>query len=242
MQIHSIVITVSFDSIKLGGRLNITSFAKTTPIIVFFRVEVKRVQTHQQYRATANKSRRMNSTIQLSKDELRKSKPTREEYLSQPKLPVTLVLDNVTNSYNIGAFIRLADAFAIEKIIVCGALTISDKKLKKASRNEAKWVSIEYSDSTITSLQTLLKRDYSIFSVELCHTSIDYKEVRYSSPCALVLGNERKGVSDTALKLSHHQIHIPMFGMGNSLNVSTAGAIVLAEATSQMRKANLTAS
>ena len=59
-----------------------------------------------------------------------------------------LVLDNVTNSYNVGSFIRLADAFAIEKIIVCGALTISDKKLRKASRNEAKWVCVEYSDST----------------------------------------------------------------------------------------------
>jgi len=68
----------------------------------------------------------MNSPIQLSKEDLRKNKPTRDDYLSQPKLPLVLVLDNVTNSFNIGSFIRLADAFAIEKIIVCGALTISD--------------------------------------------------------------------------------------------------------------------
>ena len=66
--------------------------------------------------------------------------------------------------------------------------------------------------------------------------SIDYKTVAYTSNCVLVLGNERKGVSAAALKLSHHQIHIPMFGMGNSLNVSTAGAIVLAECASQVRK------
>jgi tRNA G18 (ribose-2'-O)-methylase SpoU len=182
---------------------------------------------------------KMNSAIQLSKEELRQNKPTRNEYLNLPKLPLTLVLDNVTNSYNVGSFIRLADAFSIEKIIVCGALTISDKKLKKASRNEAKWVCIEYSDSTTKSLQNLLEQNYTIFSVELCHQSIDYKEVTYPSPCALVLGNERKGVSEAALKLSDHQIHIPMFGMGNSLNVSTAGAIVLAECTSQMRKANV---
>jgi tRNA G18 (ribose-2'-O)-methylase SpoU len=178
----------------------------------------------------------MSSAIQLSKEDLRKNKPTRGEYLSQPKLPLILVLDNVTNSYNVGAFIRLADAFAIEKIIVCGALTISDKKLKKASRNEAKWVCIEYSDSTTSSLQALLAHDYTIFSVELCRESVDYKKVTYTSPCVLVLGNERKGVSEAALKLSHHQIHIPMFGMGNSLNVSTAGAIVLSECASQIRK------
>ncbi len=178
----------------------------------------------------------MNSAIQLSKEDLRKNKPTRDEYLKQPKLPLIVVLDNVTNSYNIGSFIRLADAFAIEKVIVCGELTISDKKLKKASRNEAKWVNIEYSDSTATSLQALKNKGYTIFSIELCNESVDYKEVSYTLSSVLVLGNERKGVSEAALKLSQHQIHIPMFGMGNSLNVSTAGAIVLAECANQIRK------
>ncbi len=178
----------------------------------------------------------MHAKRQLSKEDLRKDKPTRHEYLTKPKIPLVVVLDNVTNSYNIGAFIRLADAFAIEKVIVCGALTISDKKLKKASRNEAKWVCVEYSDNTTSSLQGLLDEGYTVYSVELCHESVDYSNVTYPSPCVLVLGNERKGVSEAALKLSHQQIHIPMFGMGNSLNVSTAGAIVLAECANQIRK------
>jgi len=67
----------------------------------------------------------------LSKEELRETKQLRNEYLNKPKQPLIVVLDHVTNSYNIGSFIRLADAFSIEKIIVCGELTISDKKLKK---------------------------------------------------------------------------------------------------------------
>ena len=178
----------------------------------------------------------MPAKIQLSKEEIRKTKPLRDEYLNKPKIPLILVLDHVTNSYNVGAFIRLADAFAIDKIIACGELTISDKKLKKASRNEAKWVKIEYSDSTTDSLQNLLDKGYTIYSVELCHNSVDYSDVTYKSPCVLVLGNERKGVSEAALKLSHQHIHIPMSGMGNSLNVSTAGAIVLAECANQIRK------
>lgn len=180
----------------------------------------------------------MSSKIQLSKEELRENKFTRDEYLSKPKIPLIVVLDNVTNSYNIGAFIRLADAFAIEKVIVCGtgALSISDKKMKKASRNEAKWVCVEYNESTTSCLQALADDGYSAYSVELCRDSVDYTSVAYPAKCALVLGNERKGVSEAALEMSHQQIHIPMFGMGNSLNVSTAGAIVLAECANQIRK------
>lgn len=178
----------------------------------------------------------MPSRIQMTKEDLRKSKPGREDYLSQPKTPLILVLDGVTNSYNIGSFIRLADAFAIEKIIICGELTISDKKFKKASRNEAKWVCIEYSDDTTKTLNVLKEQGHAIYSVELCQASVDYNEVNYVSPSVLVFGNERKGVSEAALQLSDQHIHIPMFGMGNSLNVSTAGAIVLAKVANQLRK------
>ena len=178
----------------------------------------------------------MPQKIQLTKEDLRKNKPLRDEYPSKPKIPLIVVLDNVTNSHNIGAFIRLADAFAIEKVIVCGELTISDKKLNKASRNEAKWVCVEYSDSSTSSLQTLLDDGYTVYSVELCHESVDYSDVAYPAHCVLVFGNERKGVSEAVLKLSHKHIHIPMFGMGNSLNVSTAGAIILAQCANQIRK------
>ena len=95
---------------------------------------------------------------------------------------------------------------------------------------------VEYSDSTRSSLQSLLDDGYTVFSVELCHESADYSAVSYPPRCVLVLGNERKGVSEAALTLSHQHIHIPMFGMGNSLNVSTAGAIVLTECSNQIRK------
>jgi tRNA G18 (ribose-2'-O)-methylase SpoU len=60
--------------------------------------------------------------------------------------------------------------------------------------------------------------------------------VAYPTRCVLVLGNVRKGLSEAALHLSYQHIHIPIFGIGNSLNVSTAGAIVLAECANQIRK------
>ena len=81
----------------------------------------------------------------------------------------------------------------------------------------------------------MLTDNYAIYSVELCHESVDYATIAYPEKTVLVLGNERKGVSEAALALSDQHIHIPMFGMGNSLNVSTAGAIVLAQCANQIR-------
>ncbi len=171
--------------------------------------------------------------MQLNKCELRQTKPSRENYVNLPRAPIVLLLDNIQSSFNIGSFIRLADAFAIEKIIICGDVTITPKKLSKSSRNVDKWVCIEYSNNISNSLNDLRERDYDIFSIELCDESIDFRSVTYNKPCAFVLGNERNGVSADALINSHQQIHIPMSGMGNSMNVSTAGAIVLAECMRQ---------
>ena len=47
-------------------------------------------------------------------------RPTPEEYAARPKMPVTVVLDNVRSAQNVGAFFRTGDAFAVERIALCG--------------------------------------------------------------------------------------------------------------------------
>lgn len=56
----------------------------------------------------------------LSKPELRAVRPPRTEFLSQPRHPITMVLDGVSGSYNIGALFRLCDAFLVERLVICG--------------------------------------------------------------------------------------------------------------------------
>ena len=53
--------------------------------------------------------------MKLSKEQLRIGKASRQEYLQLPKTPIVLVLDNLASNINIGAMIRLADSFALEK-------------------------------------------------------------------------------------------------------------------------------
>jgi tRNA G18 (ribose-2'-O)-methylase SpoU len=60
----------------------------------------------------------------LTTPELRRAKLTREEFLSKPRRPITVVLDGVSQNYNIGAIFgaifRLCDAFLVQQLVVCG--------------------------------------------------------------------------------------------------------------------------
>ena len=76
-------------------------------------------------------------------------------------------------------------------------------------------------------------------AAHLSDTAIDYRDVDYTRPIALVLGTELFGVSDTTLSYVDQQISIPMMGVTQSLNVSVACAIVLYEAQRQRQQAGM---
>jgi len=165
----------------------------------------------------------------LSTEALRQQKPPRNEFITRQKNKVVLILDGIESSHNIGAMIRLCDAFFLEKLVICGELTINAKKLRKTSIGTQKWVTIEEKLSSVEVVTQLKKQGYQIAAIELCQTSISYLTADYTLPIAFVLGSEKKGVSDDVIALADLLIDIPMFGMGNSMNVSSAGAIVVAD-------------
>ena len=70
-------------------------------------------------------------------------------------------------------------------------------------------------------------------------SAADYREIDYTLPTALVVGAEIEGVSAEGRALADRCICVPMLGMVESLNVSVATAIVLAEARRQREQAGL---
>jgi len=170
----------------------------------------------------------------LSTEALRQQKPPRNEFITRQKNKVVLILDGIESSHNIGAMIRLCDAFFLEKLVICGELTINAKKLRKTSIGTQKWVTIEEKLSSVEVVTQLKKQGYQIAAIELCQTSISYLTADYTLPIAFVLGSEKKGVSDDVIALADLLIDIPMFGMGNSMNVSSAGAIVVADCIAKL--------
>lgn len=150
--------------------------------------------------------------------------------------PITLVCENVTNAPNIGSLFRIADAFGVEKLILCGEYIPIGKKMTKTSRATEKAVNFEIKDKASDVVENLKKEGYSIISLEITNNSHPIHSFKFSNeyPIALVIGDENFGVSEDILKLSDSIIHIDMFGQNSSMNVVQATNIALYEITKQL--------
>ena len=91
--------------------------------------------------------------IQLNAKELRTTEVDPNVASSIKKNSITIILDNVLDTYNVGSIFRLADAVAAEKVILCGeTLTPPNSRIKKASINTWGWVEWSYAPSAIEAI------------------------------------------------------------------------------------------
>ena len=160
--------------------------------------------------------------LKLKARQLRDAKPEEEHKSQIKKNPIYIVLDDVLDTYNIGAVFRLADAVAATKVILCaGSETPPNTRIKRASINTTEWVDWEYFDTAEAAIKDLRSKikDLQVISVELDKRAVPYTEVDYNFPVAIVVGHETDGVSEAVLKLSDHIGELPMYGVNIRLNV-----------------------
>lgn len=175
----------------------------------------------------------------LNSHQLRRSRVGESKKLQQAikRQPIVLVLDNVLDTYNIGCFFRLADAIATKKIYLCGpTVTPPNIKIHRASVGTWKWVPWHHYPQTINCIKHLRTQGYQIIACEQNKESVDWKKVIYKKPTALVLGSESNGIDQKVLKLCHHIVEIPMYGINQSLNVLVAASVLSYSIVTQIRK------
>jgi tRNA G18 (ribose-2'-O)-methylase SpoU len=170
--------------------------------------------------------------LKLKAKDLRTSKGDPEVIKKLPKNPIYIILDNVLDTYNIGAIFRLADATASTEIIICGeSETPPHTRIKKASINTTEWVKWSYEETALKAIERLRKDvpGIQIVSVELDKNAKPYDKVEYKFPVALIVGHETTGVSREVMDASDLIVDLPMFGVNVSLNVMVSLGIVLYE-------------
>lgn len=165
-------------------------------------------------------------------------RPTAEEFAAMAKMPVVVVLDNIRSLQNVGAFFRTGDAFAVERIELCGiTATPPNRDIHKTALGAETTVPWRYHASASECVAELRRAGYAIHAVEQVEGAVllDAFRAEPGRRYALVFGNEVAGVDQAVVDLCDGAIEIPQAGTKHSINVSVAGGVVLWHFFSRLR-------
>ena len=166
------------------------------------------------------------------------NRPSAEQFATMQRIPVVVILDNVRSAQNIGAFFRTGDAFAIEKVMLCGiTATPPSRDIHKSALGAELTVGWEYYPTTVECVAALKAEGYTLLAIEQVEGAVmlDGLEVDAGKKYALIFGNEVEGVAQEVVDMCDGAIEIPQVGTKHSVNVSVAGGIVLWEFFSSLK-------
>jgi tRNA (guanosine-2'-O-)-methyltransferase len=154
----------------------------------------------------------------------------------QPDL--TVCMEGVHKNHNLAAVVRTADAVGISDVHAIW----KNEQMRVSGGSAAgsqNWVDVHHYNQTEEAIKALKQQNMQILVTNLSDTAVDFREIDYTKPTAILLGQEKFGASAQALSLADQDIIIPMVGMVQSLNVSVACSVVLYEAQRQRQLAGL---
>ena len=152
--------------------------------------------------------------------------------LDRRQTDLTVVMENVRKPHNLAAVARTLEAVGGLEIHAITALT-SIRLTQMSAGGTKKWMKVTKHPSTDQGLKHLKQQGFQIIATSLCENSKDYRDIDYTRPTAILVGEELEGISEQAKLMADENISIPMVGMVQSLNVSVASALVLYEAYHQ---------
>lgn len=159
-------------------------------------------------------------------------KNTTLQDISLPEKPLIVVLENIEKPGNIGAILRTADAAGVDLIMLCNQQTdLYNANIIRSSVGcvfTNKIVNISNEEA----FQFLKQHQVAIYTTYL-EAAVSYHAINYKNPTAIVVGSEAHGVSAFWQQHADENIIIPMQGKIDSINVSTAAAIIIFEAKRQ---------
>jgi tRNA G18 (ribose-2'-O)-methylase SpoU len=151
-------------------------------------------------------------------------------YAHIDRLPVTILLDNVRSLYNVGAFFRTADAVRAAAIVAAGITpTPEDPRIAKTALGAERNVPWSRAPDAADAVDGLRAGGCEIAAVETTLHAVDLFDWRPRFPVCLVFGHETDGISPVLLERCDVHVRIPTLGTKGSINVATAGGVVLYE-------------
>jgi len=161
-----------------------------------------------------------------------------KDMLDQRQPDLTVCMEGVHKTHNLAAVVRTADAIGVSDVHAIW----KNERMRVSGGSAAgsqNWIDVHSYTNTADAINELKKQGMQILVTNLSDSAVDFREIDYTKPTAIILGQEKFGASEIALELADQDIVIPMVGMVQSLNVSVACSVVLYEAQRQRQLAGM---
>lgn len=164
-----------------------------------------------------------------------------DEILTRKQPSLQMMLHDVHDSQNLSAIIRTCDAVGILDIFYSSRGDKTLRMHKTITQGAHRWTRRHRvaDKDTLYFLQEKKAEGFQVVVTHLSEKSKSFREVDYSKPTLIVMGNEKEGVSEEIIAEATDVVIIPMLGMVQSLNVSVATALILYEAQRQRENAKM---
>ena len=163
---------------------------------------------------------------------------TPEEILETAKqrneMPFIIICDELEDPHNLGAIIRTAEASGVHGIIIPKRRSASlNATVAKSASGALEYMKVARVTNIANTIDFLKENGVWVFGADM--DGDDYTKFNFDMPCALVIGNEGKGIGALTAKKCDGIISLPMFGEINSLNASVAAGILMYEVVRKRR-------
>ena len=160
------------------------------------------------------------------------------EMLARRQPDLTVCMEQVHKPHNVSAIIRTADAIGVHEVhAVWPEGRIRTMASSAAGSNS--WVQVHTHHTISDAVSHLKGRGMQVLATHLSDNAVDFRDIDYTRPTCILMGQEKTGITQQALDLADQDIIIPMTGMVQSLNVSVASALILYEAQRQRQNAGM---
>lgn len=150
--------------------------------------------------------------------------------------PFIIICDEIEDPHNLGAIIRTAEACGVHGVIIPKRRSASlNATVAKSASGALEYMKVARVTNLVSTVEQLKKSGIWVFGADM--DGEDYSKTDFNVPCALVVGNEGKGIGTLLAKKCDAMVSLPMCGKINSLNASVAAGVLLYE-TVRSRRGN----
>jgi len=161
-----------------------------------------------------------------------------QEMLAARQPDLTVCMEQVHKPHNVSAVIRTADAVGVHEVHAVWPTTRMRTQGSFAAGSNS-WVQVKTHKTIQDAVAKMKSLGMQVLATNLSEKAVDFRDIDYTRPTCILLGQEKTGITPEALALADSDIIIPMVGMVQSLNVSVASALILYEAQRQRQNAGM---